>query len=106
MEFDASIDLTTDVVPLHVPPHLAVERVRLAVEQLPGASWISVEWCDQMPSLKQPIEWVRVYRRSQGGIMEGSSWKTIKADIEAKAVAALQESRPDPPRVAASASSA
>lgn len=37
--------------------------------------------------------------------MEGCPWETIKADIEAKAVAALQELRPDPPRVAASASS-
>jgi hypothetical protein len=66
MDFEASIDLTTDVVPQ------AVERVRLAVEQLPGASWISVEWCGQMPSAKLPIEWVRVYRRGRGGLMEAA----------------------------------
>jgi hypothetical protein len=87
MDFDASIDLTTDVVPPHIPPHQAAERVRLAVEQLPGAFWISVEWCGQMPSLKQPIEWVRVYRRSRGGIMEGRPWDAIKVDIKAKVAA-------------------
>jgi hypothetical protein len=59
MDFDASIDLPTDVVASPIPLHQAADRVRLAVEQLPGAFWISVEWCGQMPSV--------VYRRSRGG---------------------------------------
>jgi hypothetical protein len=52
MDFDASIDLPTDVVASPIPLHQAAE-------QLPGAFWISVEWCGQMPSV--------VYRRSRGG---------------------------------------
>jgi hypothetical protein len=89
MDYDASIDLTTDVIPAHVPPLDAVGRVRTAVEKLPGAFWISVEWCGSLPPVQPPIEWVRVYRRHRGNTMAGEPWDTIKADIKATVAAVL-----------------
>ncbi len=83
MDFDASIDLTTDVVPAHIPPQDAVTRVRTAVEGLPGAFWVSVEWCGTLPPVGWPVDWVRIYRRGRGGIMKGQPWDTIKAAIKA-----------------------
>ena len=44
-----------------------------------------VEWCAACPA----TEWVRIYRRSQGGIMQGEPWDTIKVDIKATVASAL-----------------
>lgn len=92
MQFDTSLDLTTEQAPAYVPPREAVARVRQAVERLPGAFWISVEWCGQLPAVEQPVEWVRVYRRGESGVMQGLPWDAIKADIKA-AVAACTSHR-------------
>jgi hypothetical protein len=41
--FDASIDLTVHNVPAGIDVAAAVARVRAAVQDLPGANWVSVE---------------------------------------------------------------
>jgi hypothetical protein len=86
MEFDASIDLTTDHVPAHIPPSAAIERVRAAVERLAGANWISVEWCGSCHAV---VDWVRAYKRGESRIMQGETWDTLKVGIKATVAAAL-----------------
>jgi hypothetical protein len=56
--FDASVDLTVHTVPGHLDPSQAVARVRAAVESLPGAGWVSVEWCGDATA---SLPWVTLY---------------------------------------------
>ncbi len=79
MEFDASIDLVASQVPDWLPPEDAVRRVREAVEALPGAGWVSVEWCGNAPH----VRWIRLYRPGHGAVMEGPPWDHLQARIEA-----------------------
>jgi hypothetical protein len=44
-KFDASIDLIRRDIPPSIPPHAAVDAVRGAVEALPGAQRVRVEYC-------------------------------------------------------------
>ena len=79
-KFDASIDLLTRLVPSDIPSAAAVERVRSAVERLPGANWISVEWCGDVPGSPP---WLRLYK--SGGI-----WDELTHLIKATALHALE----------------
>jgi hypothetical protein len=87
MEFDASIDLVAHQLPEGLPPPEATRRARAAVEALPGAGWISVEWCGHFPVAA--AGWVRVYWRGRGEVMEGRSWRDLQAVIGAEVAAAL-----------------
>ena len=60
LEFDACIDLTGHNTPAGIAGEEAVRRVRAAVEALPGAAWVSVEWCEPSPS---SLIWLRLFRR-------------------------------------------
>ena len=63
LEFDACIDLTQHNTPTGIAGADAVRRVREAVEALPGAAWISVEWCGPAPP---SLSWLRLFRRGDG----------------------------------------
>ena len=60
LQFDASVDLTEHNVPPGMPPAIAVERAREALEALTGAGWVSVEWCGGAPA---EASWARAYQR-------------------------------------------
>lgn len=61
--FDVCIDLTVHIVPAGISPAVAVARVREAVERVPGAGWISVEWCGDAPA---SAPWLRLFRQGNG----------------------------------------
>jgi len=63
LEFDACIDLNQHNTPAGIAGEEAVRRVRAAVEDLPGAAWVSVEWCAPSPST---LSWLRLFRRGDG----------------------------------------
>ena len=44
--------------------------------------------------MEPATEWVRIYRRGKGGIMQGQLWDTIKVDIKATVAAALARDFP------------
>jgi hypothetical protein len=85
MEFDASIDLVADHLPKGLSSNEAVQRAREAVEALPGAGWISVEYCGDIPS----VRWIRLFQRGRGKVMEGGLWDQLQADVEATIAAAM-----------------
>ena len=58
LQFDASVDLTEQNIPPGMPPAIAVERAREALEALTGAGWVSVKWCGRAPA---EASWTRVY---------------------------------------------
>lgn len=89
MEFDASIDLVADHLPEGLPSRDGVQRAREAVEALPGAGWISIEYCGHYP----PGEWIRLFRPGRGEVMEGGPWDQLRANVVATIAAAMQ-SRP------------
>ena len=56
--FDVTISLSTAHLigtPHQRHPELAVEAVRYEVEAIPGASWVSVEWCGTLPAGIWPL---------------------------------------------------
>jgi hypothetical protein len=63
--FDANIDLTEHAIPPGLPPVIAMERVRTAVQAMAGAGAVAVTWCAGHPR-GQP--WVEVRRRDVGGL--------------------------------------
>lgn len=79
-EFDACIDLTVHNVPAGVPSDVAVSRVRAAVEKLPGAAWISVEWCGEAP--ESPL-WLRLFKAGNGQQQSGGAWDVLADKITA-----------------------
>lgn len=86
MAFDVSIDLVAALIPDGCPPREGVRLAREAVEALPGAGWVSVEWCGDFP----PVRWLRLYRPGRAEVMEGGPWDQLRAQVEAaiaKAVA-------------------
>jgi hypothetical protein len=85
--FDASIDLTTRLVPADISSVASVERVRSAVERLSGANWISVEWCGDVPG-NPP--WVRLYKRGESRPQSGGSWDELAELIKTTVLSALE----------------
>ena len=70
------------MVPATVPSKAAVARVRTAVEAMPGAGWISVEWCGDAPGESR---WLRVFPAGDGreqwdGVWEGV-WERIATAV-------------------------
>jgi hypothetical protein len=90
MEFDASIDLFADHLPDGLSSKEGVERAREAVEALPGAGWISVEYCGHY----QPGEWIRIFRPGRGEIMEGGLWDQLQANVAATVAEAMSKHGP------------
>ncbi len=86
--FDACIDLTMRTVPEGIAPPVAVERVRSAVEELPGAEWISVEWCGDAPG-----DWLRVFPAGVGREQEDGEWAELAERITATVHEALGADR-------------
>ena len=78
--FDACLDLTVRVVPGGTPPKVAVERVRSAVQALPGAAWISVEWCGDAPGESR---WLRVFPEGEGAEQWDGTWADLRERITA-----------------------
>jgi hypothetical protein len=68
MHFDVSLDL----LDRHLPPGMsdaeAADRVRAAVQAIPGVQYISLEVCRGVPG--DPI-WLRLYRPGDGKVMTG-----------------------------------
>jgi hypothetical protein len=80
MDWDCSIDLVSaHLEPGSAAPGDAVERVRAAVERLPGAGWISVAWCGPLPASR----WLRVYPRGMSMEPEGDEWTAIRDRVAA-----------------------
>ena len=77
--FDASIDLTIHTVPPGTQPSVAVERVRDAVADLPGARWVSVEWCGDAPA---SLPWIAVYEPGNAVPMTGGAFAAVAMRIE------------------------
>lgn len=78
-EFDTSIDLTTAILPKGIQPDVAVQRVSDAVADLPGARWVSVEWCGDVPA---SLPWVTVYEPGNAVPMIGGTFAAVAARIE------------------------
>ena len=86
MEFDVSVDLVAGHLPQGLAPTDAVRRVRAAVEALPGAMWVSVEWCGDAPA----IRWLRLYRRGRGEEMKGDPWDRLRNEVKVAVAQALR----------------
>ena len=84
--FDVCLDLTVRTVPEGMAPQIAVERVRSAIEALPGAGWVSVEWCGHAPS-----RWLRVFPAGVGSEQEDGEWAELRERITATMQEALVE---------------
>ncbi len=84
--FDACLDLTVRMLPGGVAPDAAVGRVRTAVEALPGAGWVSVEWCGDTPGESR---WLRVFPAGRGGEQHDGAWAELRERIAAAARQAL-----------------
>jgi hypothetical protein len=84
MKFDASIDLVAGHLPEGLPPQEGVRRARGAVEAVPGAGWVSVEWCGHIPAVK----WIRLYKihtsRIQVCVFDGH--RLVRRPKESKAL--------------------
>ena len=87
----------TEPVADHLPTGLSsregVQRAREAVETLPGAGWISVEYCGHYPL----GEWIRLFRRGRGEVMEGGPWDRLRADVAAAIAEAISKHSRSPP---------
>ncbi len=86
MIWDASIDIG----PAHLEPGCpapgeAVQRVRQAVERMPGAGAVSVAWCGPIPAKG----WLRVYPRGQYLEPEGPEWERVRRQVQRTVALAL-----------------
>lgn len=83
MKFDASIDLVDGLFSAGAPTKTemvqAAERVRRAVEALPGSGWISVEPCLSSPA---GSGWLRLYRRGQSKPQSGGDWDALAEQVQ------------------------
>ncbi len=78
MEWDASIDrVAAHLAPGIRVPGDAVDRVRAAVESLPGACWVSVEWHDDIPA----VRWLRVFWSGNSLEPDGPDWDALRRRI-------------------------
>ncbi len=86
MDWDVSIDLVqAHLEPGTEGPGDAVEAVRAAVERLPGAAWVSVAWCGNLPANR----WLRVFRRGSCMPVDGPEWDRVRRDVERAVTLAL-----------------
>jgi hypothetical protein len=88
--FDAAIDLTAQVVEPNRSPAEAVEAVRAAIEDIPGAGWVSVEWCVGAPRNEG---WVRLYEPGRAEPQSGVKWDKLARLIEDVAINAARRPR-------------
>lgn len=86
MDWDASIDIVAaHLEPGCSEPGEAVERVRQAVEQMPGAGRISVAWCGPVPA----IGWLRVYQPGRYLEPDGAEWERVRRQVKRTVALAL-----------------
>jgi hypothetical protein len=79
MNWDASIDIgSAHLEPGCPAPGEAVQRVRQAVERMPGAGSISVAWCGAVPAKG----WLRVYPRGHYLEPEGPEWECVRRQVQ------------------------
>ena len=86
LSFDVTIDLTDDIVPPGVRPHQAVHRVRAAVEAMPGAGWVSVDYFGLIPP---GLPWIVLYEAGCVLTLEPALTGDLAARIEATVRVAL-----------------
>lgn len=91
MQFDVSIDLTDWLVPPGADPLAATNRVRSAVERLPGAGWVSVEWCGNTPA---DLPWLRLFRPGCAEVVVGGEWDALEQLVTAAVNDAVVASQP------------
>jgi hypothetical protein len=84
IEFDACIDLVGEAA------RGAVHKVRAAVETLPGAAWISVEYCPDWPpeagtrpEAVATDRWITVWARGSSRPVSGPQWDALRERVRA-----------------------
>ncbi len=86
MNWDASIDIgSAHLEPGCSAPGEVVQRVRQAVERMPGAGSISVAWWGPVSAK----EWLRVYPRGQYLEPEGPEWERVRRLVQRTVALAL-----------------
>jgi hypothetical protein len=92
--FDASADLTVHSVSADLEPGQAVFRVRTAVESLPSAGWVFVEWCGDAPAT---LSWVTLYEPGRAAPQSGGPYDAIAALVGHTVRQVLHTRRDAPP---------
>jgi hypothetical protein len=77
MDFDATIDLAKCHCRPGLRPRDAVDAVRAAVEALPGANWISVDYGGDW----QPVRWIVLYQPGSGRPLEDACSELLRQEI-------------------------
>lgn len=85
--FDALIALAPDMLPPGVSRADAVRAVRAAVQAMPGAGWIGVEYHGVPSGLG--LRWVEVFPPDSGLPLKGERWDALRAAVERAARTAL-----------------
>ena len=103
--FDALVALAPDMLPPGASRAEAVRAVRAAVQAMPGAGWVGVEYHGVPSGLG--LRWVEVFPPDSGLALKGERWDALRAAVEGVARDALTRlpapaSPPAPPPVAAS----
>lgn len=97
--FDALIALAPDMLPPGLSRADAVRAVRAAVQVMPGAGWVGVEYHGVPSGLG--LRWVEVFPPDSGLPLKGERWDALRATVERAARAALAALSPNalPPAV-------
>lgn len=85
--FDALIALAPDMLPPGSSRADAVRAVRAAVQAMPGAGWVGVEYHGVPSGLG--LRWVEVLPPDSGLPLKGERWDALRATVERAARAAL-----------------
>ncbi len=86
MNWDATIDsVAAHLEPGRTTPGEAIERVRQAVERIPGAGAISVAWCGPVPAKGG----LRIYPHGQYLEPEGPEWESVRRQVQHTVAMAL-----------------
>ncbi len=64
--FDATIDLPIGMVPDHLTPREVVSLVRRAVQAMPGAAWISVDYAGDVSAT---LPWLTLYQPDTASLL-------------------------------------
>lgn len=78
--------VTDDIVPPGMRPHEAVYRVRTAVEAIPGAGWVSVDYSGLVPP---DLPWIVLHRPGSSAPLEAEKAGDLAARVEATVRRAL-----------------